>query len=494
MLYEERPWVIFSLIASLLVLWGLRFTLYDGESLMQLIFTDQPLATDGDAPSDERSLFLEHAQDVEFPAPINYTVLQQVCARGQDQDPHNNFRPGLVFTCEGQHGGIGMLRNQILKCVRHAINAGAALVVPTINLRNPNDLADIETDNEVPLSYLMDHDAFVARLTQGCPGMRLYERAEDFPHWDRRIDVPLVGTQFEPDHPREGLAHPRAWRSQLDAYLGAAHNISTWPSLDPQTPVHIALGQSFLEYPVHDDGDAFAAEFGKILSFRADARVLAAKCLWALQQRFGLRLDPTVAITPGQYYGAHLRLEADAVWAWPPSEWRFSRQADQFAAQRANLARTGLRTVYVASGNQTVVDLFAAWLNNPAPTSNGTTTTTTMEEEEEEGDGLNLELGGPVAVVTKYDLLQGPDRERLQSLTFDQQALVDFLMMFKASAFMGVAHSSFPWNVALRRHELSAYPSYANEGSDLLRDEYSVIMGMQADYPHVDPFIYGIWP
>lgn len=95
-------------------------------------------------------------------------------------------------------------------------------------------------------------------------------------------------------------------------------------------------------------------------------------------------------------------------------------------------------------------------------------------------------------VVTKYDLLQGSDRQRLDSLTFDQQALVDFLVLFRSSAFMGVAHSSFPWNIALRRHEMSRYTQYGNEGSALLCDEFSVIMGMAADYPHVDPFVYGL--
>lgn len=452
MLFEERRWAILSAVTSLLLVWYLRFALYDGASLMQLIFAD------------EQQDFIQHAKDVEFPAPIDYAPIQQVCNR----DPAN-FRPGLLFTCEGQHGGIGMLRNQILKCVRHAINAGAAIVVPSINLRNPKDLADIETNNEVPLSYLMDHDAFVARLSRGCPGMRIYDRPEDFPSYDQRVDVELVGDQFEPHHPREGLQHPREWRRNFDAYL-AQQNVT----VEPRRPVHVKLEQSFLEYPVHDDGEAFTNEFGKILSFREDTRALAAKVLWALDRRFGLAVDPTKAITPGQYYGAHLRLEADAIWAWPPEEWRFSRMEDQFEAQMGNLARTGLRTVYVASGNQTVVDIFADRLNNATD--------------------LTEALGGPISVVTKYDLLSGPDREKLQSLTFDQQALVDFLMMFKASAFMGVAHSSFPWNVALRRHELSGYPSYTNEGSDLLRDEYSVIMGMQADYPHVDPFIYGIWP
>ena len=191
--------------------------------------------------------------------------------------------------------------------------------------------------------------------------------------------------------------------------------------------------------------------------------------------RFRLSIDPTKAINQDAYYGAHLRLEEDAIWAWPPEEWRFSRMEEQFEQQFQNLERTGLSVVYVASGNQTVVDLFSKSLSQRL-------------------EAASSPKIRNVTVVTKHDLLQGSDREELDKLPFDQQALVDFLIMFKASAFMGVAHSSFPWTVALRRHELSNYTSYSNEGSDLLRDEYSVIMGMEADYPSVDPFVYGLWP
>ncbi|KAK2066767.1 hypothetical protein P8C59_000555 [Phyllachora maydis] len=156
---------------------------------------------------------------------------------------------------------------------------------------------------------------------------------------------------------------------------------------------------------------------------------------------------------------------------------------DQFAAQYEHLVRVGLEVVYVASGNRTVVDLFAAYL---------------VRRLAEDAALTGLEKAGVrlrnVTVVTKYDLLQGSDRKLLDSFTFDQQGLVDFLMMFKASAFTGVAYSSFPWNVALRRHELSKYAGIKNEGSDMLKDEYSTIMGSQADYPDLDPFEFGIWP
>jgi hypothetical protein len=422
----------------------------------------------------EDSEFLRQAMNVEYPTPINYTSIQEVCNRNP-----SNFRSGLLFSCEEQHGGVGMLRNQMLRCIRYAIHGGGAIVIPSMSKRNPKDISDIETKHEVPLEYLFDREAFIKHLTEGCPGMLLYDRAEDFPSYEQRAGKPLslVGSQFEPDHPRTGLTKTREWRRFFDEWLDQQK-----VQISPEAPVHIKLEQSYLEYPVRDDGDAFAYEFGKILSFRQDCVALAAKVLLELKRQFSLPIDPSQAINPDTFYGAHLRLEKDAVEAWDPEEWRYSRMDVQFQEQYQNLERTNLSVVYVASGNRTVVDLFAEYLGRRIA----------------EDSNLSPEKGGArnrnVTVVTKYDLLKGHDRRRLNDLTFDQLALVDFLIMFKSSAFMGVAYSSFPWTVALRRHELSKYAGYANLGSDLLRDEYSFIMGMRADYPTVDPFEVGIWP
>lgn len=457
MLCQDRPRLVIFLAASLSLIWSFR--LFDIPDAIFSIFND------GSFQPQHESEFIRQAVKVEFPTPIDYRPIQEVCAR-------TKFRPGLVFTCEGQHGGIGMVRNQILKCVRYAIHGGGAMVVPSMALRNAKDISDIETTTEVPLEYLLDREAFITHLSGSCPGMRIYNHVEDFPFYDKRVrkDLSLVGDQFEPNHPREGLKHPREWRSSFDRWLR-----QQYVKIQSDMPVHVKMEQAFLEYPVHEDGEAFVNEFGKILSFRKETRALAARILWELKRRFNLPIDPSKAINEHAFYGAHLRLEDDAINAWPPEQWRFSRMADQFEEQFQNIERTNLSVVYIASGNQTVVDLFASALKSRLLANPNS-------------------MARNVTVVTKHDLLWGPYREKLNGMTFDQQALVDFLVMFKASSFMGVAHSSFPWNVALRRHELSKFKTYANNGSNLLRDEYSVIMGMQADYLEVDPFVTGIWP
>ncbi len=120
-------------------------------------------------------------------------------------------------------------------------------------------------------------------------------------------------------------------------------------------------GLSSVSSPCHD-GSAFASEFGKILSFRKNTQDLAAKVLFKLRQKFALPINSTTPINADAFYGAHLRLEKDAVWAWDPGGVALPRMEDQFREQFNYLMRTGLSVVYVASGDRTVVDLFDEYL------------------------------------------------------------------------------------------------------------------------------------
>ncbi len=70
--------------------------------------------------------------------------------------------------------------------------AAVAVVIPSMAKRSPSDITDYrDRRKRCRLDYLFDRAAFVEHLTKGCAGMRLYDRAEDFPGYERRTEEPL---------------------------------------------------------------------------------------------------------------------------------------------------------------------------------------------------------------------------------------------------------------------------------------------------------------
>ncbi len=76
-------------------------------------------------------------------------------------------------------------------------------------------------------------------------------------------------------------------------------------------------------------------------------------------------------------------------------------------------------------------------------------------------------------------------------MTFDQQTLVDFLVMLKVSEFVGVGHSSFAWNVALRRHQYLKKEVEWLSGPQTANDPFSQIFGAAGGHPE---FVASMWP
>lgn len=155
---------------------------------------------------------------------------------------------------------------------------------------------------------------------------------------------------------------------------------------------------------------------------------------------------------------------------WPVADpmWRYGRYDVQSQLYFDQVLNSTLSVIYTASGNATEVSKFAADARARA------------------GDR-------DLVVTTKNELLSHSDLMVLNSLTWDQQALVDFLVMMVASQFAGVAHSSFAWNVALKRHRWSKMngSDHLEQGPQMLSDEYTQIYGKIGGYPE---YAAGIWP
>ncbi|RDL34571.1 Uncharacterized protein BP5553_07699 [Venustampulla echinocandica] len=393
----------------------------------------------------------EVAVDIfDFPA-LDSESIKSICGATQ-------WNESVVFTCNESVGGIGNIKNSILNCVRYAISAGASLVIPSIVLRDTMDITQIRTGVKTDMSFMFDTQHFLDSIRLSCPSLKIHSSIEDIKDFHNPRDaISLLPESLVDNVPATGLPEPAAWRGQFYTWL------EQFSTPEVPGPMVIDLGRSYLTYPIYSDGEAFALSFGSILKPRSDVRVLATKTLQSLAETYSLNLDLSQDILPKAFFGAHLRTEKDAVEGWPAPDWVYSRHETQSKAYLEQAPRSNSSIVYVASGDLNEVARFAV-------------------DASKASDAFT--------VTTKFDLLKGRDLEELQALKWDQQSLVDFLVMLKASDFAGIGHSSFAWNVALKRHVFAESKRHL-DGPQMMSDELSQIYGEVRGYPE---YAACLWP
>jgi hypothetical protein len=386
----------------------------------------------------------------DFPA-LESESIKSICGDVQ-------WNESVVFTCDESYGGIGNIRNSVLNCVRYAISAGASLVLPNIVLRDSSDLSHLETGTNADMSYMFDTQHFLDSIRLSCPRLHIHLSKGDIKDFEKaRNAISLVPESLVYQVPITGLPDPAAWRGQFYTWL------KQFSTPEFAGPIIVDLGRSYLQYPIYSDGESFAMSFGSILKFRSDVRVLATRALQSLVDTHSLILDLTQDVHQNAFFGIHLRTEADAVKVWPAQDWVYSSYENQSKIYLEQAPRSNTSIIYVASGDRNEVAKFAIDASK-APNN--------------------------FKVTTKFDLLKGGDLEELQRLAWDQQALVDYLVMLKASDFAGIGHSSFAWNVALKRHVFAKKRDHLN-GPNSLNDELSVIHGTVREHPE---YAACLWP
>lgn len=173
------------------------------------------------------------------------------------------------------------------------------------------------------------------------------------------------------------------------------------------------------EWPVWRDGPELANTFAGICKFNP-AMMRLGKVALAKMKAFAQQ-NPGAAGASSEeasrFLGVHLRTEADALDFWPTYE-------EQEEAYLGKAAELNLTAGYIASGNLTEAHKFSA--------------------------AAEAELG--MKMVSKDDLLDGSDLEELHSMSWDQQGLVDYIVLTAADYFTGNSRSSFSISVTKKRH------------------------------------------
>lgn len=316
--------------------------------------------------------------------------------------------------------------------------------------------AGLKTANKFEMEYMFDTLHFAKSLSLSCPKFRVYQSIDETPgRLKTNAPISLVPESIETKD-KDGKILAGEWKAAFTKWL------AQYLTPDTEGPVIISLARSYLQYPISSDEPAFVSHFGKILKVREDARTLATTALVKMSAAYAPRMDVQQPIIHKSFVGAYLSTQnhegptTDA----ERIEARYNAQSKLYLklADQANLT-----VMYLASDENSFITKFIRDAN---------------------------ETG--IAITTKFDLVKGKDREDLLAMGSEQQALVDFLVLSKASDFGGVGYSSLAWNVALRRHEYSEQEeNWLNTGEALLADELSQIYGAPGSDPE---FINSMWP
>ncbi|KAI9729517.1 MAG: hypothetical protein M1818_008489 [Claussenomyces sp. TS43310] len=434
-----------------IIIFTLAILYYFHETIIAVASIKEIIPPTYDAKISE-SKFVEIVSSTDVDGPFDTTPLKELCSKKVPT-------PGLVFTCNKANGGIGNVRNQLLGCIRYAIEAGGGLVMPRPVVRAKN-LIKTGTGITTDFEYFFDKKHFISVVKEACPNLKIYESEEGL---NRLPDVLYPQTLGGEIVMGQIISEPEWWRERFDVWLSNQTRTIGMPT--EQDPLLIEFDQTLLlRQPVNADGAQFRDTFGRILQHRTDIRQLAATTLYQLAQQFQIPLDPTASIHAEGYFGAHLRTEADALRAFGDAD--FNTQSDQYIEQARS---ANLSVLYVATGSPDELAKMAVKAWSQA--------------------GLN--------VTSKYQLLPPADAMYLKNMSWDQQALVDYEILLKASSFGGFVKSTFAWNIALRRHIVSKvddpYP-----GNICFLDEFSHIYG-EHDYkrrknPWTATIPYAMWP
>ncbi|KAI0404528.1 hypothetical protein F4802DRAFT_220322 [Xylaria palmicola] len=364
---------------------------------------------------------------------------------------------GLVYICDNNSGGIGNIRNYIQTCIRYALEAGATgLTIPQIRKRSERDLADLFTDF-LPFSYMFDEQHFRDAFNTNCPQITLYDNITDIPGVG---EAPKINKITPKDFGNRESCDPWDQNRHTDRF---GPTFRRWlqnekhghaPTKEHPRLIRFNWGVLF-DWQIYRDGPELAATFGGILKLDDKFLRLGKKTLEKMQAF--ARAD---GAKDGAFLGIHLRTESDALGFWP----HYDMQSETYMEQARKL---GYQTAYLATGNLTEADKFI--------------------------DGA-IEMA-QMRIVTKTDLLSDDELDELEALSWDQQGLIDYVVLLGSEFFMGVQPSSFSVHVAMKRHLRTGglYTRPYKTGTE--GDGLSYIVGNYDKYWGNWLFLWdGMWP
>ncbi|CAK7206594.1 hypothetical protein SEUCBS139899_009393 [Sporothrix eucalyptigena] len=378
---------------------------------------------------DQRTVFVSDFLNHDVSGPFNGDGLADLCTG-------KKWTQGLLLTCDAVPGSIADVKNGILTCIRVAIEIGAEIILPDIMLRSTMDFADITPHDNgprrgVPLEHFFDRAYLLNTMGQYCPELKVHESLNDF------FDEPNVLTPAKLDiYKVPGIKIASNLPGSAGKLLLEGDKLGEQildminkksPPRTRKYPFRVDLRPTpSYVMPSFADPPPLRRYFGRLLRVRPDLRSIAASVLFNLQKAFDVVIDPRQGIDIDAFASVELRTQPDPL--------KFPVYAEQASDSLSYVVANNMSQVYLTEGaTEEDVNSFT-----------------------ERCKDFNIN------VVTKDQLVEGPDALALAQLSYDERFLVDYEVALHAGLFTGNAQSSFAWSVGLRREFAFGDPGSTN--------------------------------
>ncbi|KAK6344223.1 hypothetical protein TWF696_007865 [Orbilia brochopaga] len=332
------------------------------------------------------------------------------------------WRPNLYLNCTEIAAGLFNQVNEIKNCIRMAIDAGAALILPSINERNSSKLYSFHDEAlRFRFGHFWDEAYIIDQLERSCPQMKVLPSDEP-PIAEAKVVT--VDAHRAPDF-KEYLGYfdgTRTFRAFADKTVGE-QNFTT---ID--FPIILRVTWTFLATNPENDPTG--------LDWRAWTELSLLLRPTEIERQLVQRLTESQLLKKDSYIGVHLRVETDAIGKW----WdNFDMQAaknlkaiDVVAKQYREGPGNGENPyIFVACGDPKAIEKFK-----------------------------QLAAKRGYSVVDKWGILANDTESlsQLDTLSFDAKGLLDYAVLLNSYFFLGTLGSSFSYTVANMRSDLGRYP------------------------------------
>lgn len=255
--------------------------------------------------------YFEQVFSTEKPPKYDFPALKAACARTEWKEENK----GVYLECGGIQAGVTSIMSEVKVCFKMAIDAGVNMLLPSMHLRDSEDLSHFNLMNDsayMTYDRWFDQDHLLASMARACPKLEIkhptFAGTESLPVANRwSIDIGTApGFQmllgyFWVGRPFKAWFDKELMRLRFLANAGRRGAADEKESAKGAATI-ISIASQFLLFRVTDDPTgrevALWKDLSHLIRFRKEPRVITDRILSHIDRPF---------------WGVHFRVEKDNI-------------------------------------------------------------------------------------------------------------------------------------------------------------------------------------